>query len=182
MGRSPRLRLLFRAHLVNAWTIRSDKAHRTFDHVNQLRELVEAQRPQPASYPGDPSIALCHFVSLVGIRHGVVQRPELDHREGSKTQSAACLDEKDRAGRIQLDREGDHGEERAQQNASRDRHSQVKAPLYGELWPLAKLRQPLRYESFVTRSGKDEIHRPNFFDGVGGSGTFGAGWAQKAAR
>ena len=122
---------------------RADQAHRAAEHVEQLRQLVEAGRPQEAPDARDPRVVL-HLeqrtAALVGRRQlgeprlGVDDhRAELEDLELGSVTADADLPEEHRAAILELDGEGDQGEHRRRQHGDQAGHGDVEGPLDARL-------------------------------------------------
>ena len=107
---------------------RPDQVHLAAQHVDELRQLVEAVAPQAAPQARDP-------LGVVGFPLGVValdgmHGAELDELEGPPAAAHTLLDEEHGAARVELDGDRDQGEQR--QAAHQGQRAQEQAEVPGE--------------------------------------------------
>src|SRR6266478_5432755 len=122
-------------HVPNRHGTRTDEAHLTGQHVEDLGELVEAAAAQGTSDARDPRIVgdledgarglvqvLDLRLSSIGILH---HRAELQHSKAALAAADPLLDEEDRTGRIQLDSQHDEADYGEQQRDHEGRDGEV---------------------------------------------------------
>ena len=131
-----------------SWT---HEAHRPVQDVHELRQLVDAARPQEPSYRGDARIiagleqrplALVERVDLHEPRFGIhAHRAELQDREGLTVTADPLLPEQDRPAVTPLDGDGRPEEQRRAGDESDRRSHDVERSLRRQL----ELRQGLGF-------------------------------------
>ncbi len=122
----------------------ADEGHLATQNVDQLRQLIQARSPEPATNASDPwivldleklAIAVLVEVLKVGLqtlRLGY-HRPELVDPENTTTHTHPPLSEEHFTGRAELDRHGHGGEERRQHEQSQKRDGEVERSLQRQL-------------------------------------------------
>src|SRR5687768_4397241 len=120
-----------------------DQRHLTDQHIDQLRQLVQAPASEHAAKPSCARIIANLEEARVA---GVIQvgklllldigafshRPELDHLEPPSAQSRPLLEEEGRAGRIEPDRYRDCGEEGSEEGQQSGAYQYVDNTLRDE--------------------------------------------------
>ena len=89
---------------------RPGHAHVALEHVDELRQFVNAEPAHPAPEAEDPHVALHRLAGLVGVVF--THRAELDDLEFTVLDSRALLQEEERAGRLESLHDPDHEHER----------------------------------------------------------------------
>jgi hypothetical protein len=91
---------------------RSDQVHLAAEHVDQLRQFVEAEAAQVMTDARDAIDVVGH---PLGPRFSArMHRPELQEAERPAVAAGALLDEEHRSARVELDRDGDRASSGAQ--------------------------------------------------------------------
>ncbi len=104
------------------WT-RADEAHVAFDHVPQLRELVQARGAEPPANPGEPlTVGKNTSTLIVSVGH----RSELDERERDVAQPGPALPEQHRRAERGPDQRGDGDKQRGQQGECKSGNRRVE--------------------------------------------------------
>ena len=107
---------------------RADEAHFPSEHVDQLRQLVDAELPDPLPDPGGPGIVLTgpdRSGQLGVVRHGT----EFPQREDGPVLSDPLLPEEHRPRRIKLDGRGGRKKNGQGRKDERRRHREIDQPL-----------------------------------------------------
>lgn len=122
-------RLVARQHDLDQFRSRAHQAHLAPQHVDELRQLIQAGPAEEAPDPGDPRIV----PPLVRPRtefdpaapdHGA----ELQHRKDPSPFADPRLAEQDRSGRIEFDRHRDHRKERSAHQETARRDDEIERP------------------------------------------------------
>src|SRR5262249_40355090 len=92
---------------LGAWT---DEAHLSAEDVDELRQFVQLEAAEDRPHGTDPGIGP-DGNAVLSAPLGP-HRPELPQSEGAEASPDALLLEEDWAGRIELDQDGDHAQER----------------------------------------------------------------------
>ena len=145
-----------------------DEVEITAENAQALRDLVEAKLPQPSSDPGDAGgVVLEPHRGFIGHRvHGA----KLDQCERLAAHADAILDDEERAPRIELDRQGDEGEEGSERHQRDDGEQKTQRSTGRQLEP--GLLEVLRIGEIARRerldgelAGQALIHLRAVFDG-----------------
>src|SRR5437867_4811534 len=107
------------------------EVHLTADDVDELRELVEAELPQPLPHPGDPMAIVQN--PLGGFGRDGMHGAEFEKLEALASEAHAIVDEEHRAERIELDRQGDQTEEGSEADEGDNRGKKAEPASYGEI-------------------------------------------------
>src|SRR6059036_533860 len=106
---------MVRAHFLGNRRTRTDQAHVAFEHVPELRQLIEREPAQDSADPCDARVGLylehwpAHFVEVTDFAEALVRvgdhRAEFVESKRAAVEADALLLEEDRARRRDLDRE-----------------------------------------------------------------------------
>src|SRR5438128_828914 len=107
---------------------RTNKGHVAPDHVEQLRQLVNAGSPQPAAYTCDTRVVAPYLLDNCSVFENV-HRSELENVERPTVESVALLPEESRPARIEFDERGCDEHQRQQRQKCRRCEDNVKAAL-----------------------------------------------------
>ena len=107
----------------------SDQAHRTYQYVDQLWQLVQVRMPEPCTQLRDTPVADRHRppVRIVIDDHA----SQLVANKQPSASAHSFLDEKNRPPGVQPDQQGQRRQEPAQEeNNNNNRYGQVEKPLH----------------------------------------------------
>lgn len=121
----------------------ADQAHLAAEDVDQLRQLIDTGFTEESARSGDSRVVfdledrpfrLVEMFDFGKSGLGIdMHRAELEHREDVFAQADPLLDEKDRAGGVEFDRQGDEEKERDEQGQGDNRAAQIKDPFGQQL-------------------------------------------------
>ncbi len=105
-----------------------DEAHLASEHVPQLGQLVEAERPEEPAQSGEALLVGQELaVGVALVRH----RAELDHLEGLGVAAEPSLAEQHRAAHLEAHEDGHHHQDRQAEQQPGRRHRDVDRPFQG---------------------------------------------------
>ena len=105
----------------------ADQRHFAAQHIEQLRQLIQAELAQGRAQSGDAVVVsggLANRLAILGDGHGA----ELEDRENLAVQAGSALVEQSRPATFQFDQHGDGQQQRQEKQQRAERHQNVKGP------------------------------------------------------